>query len=366
MIRRTVPLLAAIIGTLVAFGVATAPAAAAKHRRPTQSVYWGGTFGGGAPYTWGPISRFEASVGKPLSLVGLGAPFADCGSGPCTFDGFPSSGAQAVRNHGAIPFVSWSSIPTAGSAAAFSDRAVASGRYDLAIRRFAQEAKAWGHPFFLRFDWEMNGNWWAWGVNDSVNKNKPAYFVALWRHVHNIFSQVGVHNATWVWCPNVDPDHYYPSLSKLYPGNSYVDWTCLDGYNWGSTGPHSPGASRGGWQSFGRLFRSTYNEVAHHVAPSKPMILGEVSSSVNGGSQANWIRSMFKALPGSYPKVHGFLWYDVNDQWHFPVRSGTSAAHAFASGLRSRYYARNVFCRLGAPIRPPSYPAPRSPFCARG
>jgi len=41
-----------------------------------------------------------------------------------------------------------------------------------------------------------------------------------------------VTNVTWVWSPNVA----YPSsvpISRLFPGDAYVDWTGFDGYNLG-------------------------------------------------------------------------------------------------------------------------------------
>ena len=75
------------------------------------------------------------------------------------------------------------------------------------------------------------------------------------------------------------------------------------------------------------------------------MLLGEVASSTHGGSQGNWIRNMLHVLPTSYPKVHGFMWYNVHDEWSFVVNPGSGGARALESGLRSRYYARNVFCR---------------------
>ena len=111
------------------------------------------------------------------------------------------------------------------------------GHHDAYIREFAEAAKAWGHPFFLRFNWEMNGNWFPW--SEGVNGNQPGEYVAAWRHVHDIFTQVGATNATWVWCPNVDPASKLHDLASLYPGDAYVDWTGLDGYNWG-TNPASP------------------------------------------------------------------------------------------------------------------------------
>ena len=112
---------------------------------------------------------------------------------------------------------------------------VLSGRYDSYIREFAEAARNWGHSFFLRYDWEMNGNWFPW--NEAVNENNPGEYVAAWRHVHDIFTAVGATNATWVWCPYAEDDRHFTNLAPLYPGDEYVDWTCMDGFNWGKTRP---------------------------------------------------------------------------------------------------------------------------------
>ncbi len=113
---------------------------------------------------------------------------------------------HTIRNYGAVPFFSWGSqstpVPLDLDEPAFQLADIANGTYDSYIREFAEGAKAWGHPFFLRFDWEMNGNWFPWA--EDANANNPGEYVAAWRHVHDIFTQVGATNATWVWCPYVE------------------------------------------------------------------------------------------------------------------------------------------------------------------
>ena len=122
------------------------------------------------------------------------------------------------------------------------------GTYDAYIREFAEEARDWGHPFFLRFNWEMNGDWFPWC--EGVHGNAPGEYVAAWRHVHDIFTAVGATNATWVWCPYADTEkRLRADLRSLYPGDAYVDWTCLDGYNWGQN-PVNPRP----WRSFTEIF----------------------------------------------------------------------------------------------------------------
>ncbi len=81
----------------------------------------------------------------------------------------------------------------------------------------------------MRFNWEMNGRWFPW--SEGVNGNKSGEYVTAWRHVHDIFTAVGANKVTWVWCPNIDPNRIFLDLASQYPGDEYVDWTCLDGYN---------------------------------------------------------------------------------------------------------------------------------------
>jgi beta-mannanase len=251
---------------------------------------------------------------------------------------------ESIRQAGAIPFLSWSSqsIPSTVEEPNFQLADVINGTYDSYIRRFAKAAAAWGHPFFLRFDWEMNGNWFPW--SEGVNGNKAGEYVAAWRHVHEIFTSVGATNASWVWCPNVDPTGAFSELSSVYPGDAYVDWTGLDGYNWG-TNPVQPS----GWQSFDQLFSSTYSKITNTIAPSKPMVVSEVGSTEVGGSKAVWITEMLSELPTRYPKIDGVLWFDkYTESMDWPLDSSASATAAFGAGIQNPEYAANVFGSLSS------------------
>jgi beta-mannanase len=259
---------------------------------------------------------------------------------------------ESVREHGSIPFFSWSSqsIPTQTSEPDYQLSDVAAGDYDGYIREFAKDAAAWGHPFFLRFNWEMNGDWFPWAAD--ANGNNAASYIAAWQHVHDIFASVGATNATWVWCPNVDPGGSMADLGSLYPGDSYVDWTCLDGYNWG-TNPNSPNR----WASFDQLYRSTYDEVVNEIAPTKPMIIGETGASEYGGSKADWITDALAKIPTEYPDIRGVLWFEkYDDGMDWPIETSPAATSAFAAGIQNPAYASNSFASLstGGPIQPPS------------
>ena len=105
------------------------------------------------------------------------------------------------------------------------------------MRRWATQIKAWGKPLMLRFAHEMNGDWYPW--SEGVNGNGAGQYVAAYRRVVTLFRSVGATNVTWVWSPNVAYPGSVP-LSRLFPGDGYVDRTGLDGYNW------APPTRRGG------------------------------------------------------------------------------------------------------------------------
>jgi beta-mannanase len=187
----------------------------------------------------------------------------------------------------------------------------------------------------------MNGNWFPWA--EGVNGNAPGQYVAAWRHVHDLFASAGATNVTWVWCPYVDPGGSMTNLASEYPGDAYVDWTALDGYNWG-TNPAAPK----GWRSFDQLFSSSYEEIAKSVAPSKPMMIGEVGSSELGGSKAAWIEEMLETVPTDYPQVRALLWFDkYDDGMDWPLETSATAEAAFAHGIQDPMYVGNSYAAIG-------------------
>jgi hypothetical protein len=308
---------------------------------PAHSIYWGAWIknsSGEAPWSTAATSRFEQTAGKPVSVINWSSPFelSDCG-GYCKFQ---TSEFETVRNHGAIPFFSWNPGPGGGE---FTDARIAAGSQDAYITAWAKAAKQWEHPFFLRFAWEMNGSWFPWGAGHEGTT--AADYVAMWRHVHDIFNAVGVPGATWVWCPNIDPYHNRTPFASVYPGDAYVDWTCLDGYN---------GANP--WTSFAGLFRSSYEAITDSIAPTKPMIVGETATTESGGSKAEWIGDLLEGLPIEFPRVRGLLWFDKVEagpggQSDWPIESSRGSSSAFAAGIKDSAYLGNDFSGLPtAPI----------------
>jgi hypothetical protein len=301
------------------------------------------------------VETFEAHAGKKVSLVHWGMDWYNSRSWPA---GNPQPGypdgyypfvpyiMDNVRNHGAIPVVSW--FPKDGdvhgtTAPKFTLASIIEGKHDAFIRSWATDAKDWKYPFFLRFAHEMNGDWTSW--SEGVNGNTPGQYVAAWRHVHDIFTEVGATNVTWLWCPNVSNGQQYAISPGLYPGDAYVDWTALDGYNWGSSGWTYR------WETFDEIFRKSYDTITGTLAPNKPLLIAEVASHDAPGDKAAWITDMVaRKLPQEYPKIKGFLWFNINEfndgsggRAQFQIESPAAAQAAFSQAIASPYYAQNRF-----------------------
>ncbi len=328
---------AALVATCVAVGFA-APAGAA-------SVYWGANIGSHltgatAPYDMSAADKFEGLAGKRMSLMEYSLPWAHCDTTPCTFTPFPSTQMEAIRQRGSIPVFGWASYsqPLDQTQPDFKLSKITGGAYDDYIREWAIAARDWGHPFFLTFDWEMNING-LWPYSEAVNGNAKGDFVKMWRHVHDIFRDVGATNATWTWCVNGEYEGSLP-LKGLYPGDGYVDWTCADVYNWNYV-----------WRPFNEVLGPTYDTI-QAVAPTKPVMIGETASSEKGGSKAAWITDMLSAqLPRNFQNVKAMVWFEKYDQ-DWPIETSEASRAAFAAGIGSSYYSGATFGDISGPIQP--------------
>jgi mannan endo-1,4-beta-mannosidase len=315
---------------------------------PRHRLLWGAWIGGhltglDAPWDMRAVKKFQRMTGKGPSVIHFSSPFAACHGGECASYPFPTEAFDKVRRYGAIPFFSWgsSSSPIQPYEPGFTLASIVDGRHDAYIKAWAQAARSWGHPFFLQFDWEMNGSWYPWA--EGANGNRHGEFVQAWRHVHDIFTSVGATKATWVWCPNIDPTGSFTPLYPLYPGNQYVDWTCLDGYN-----RNVP------WESFDELYGLSYR-LLEKIAPTKPIIIGEIASTEVGGSKAAWITDLLSTeLPYHYPLIRGVLWFEKYAGNAYPIETSRASRLAFARAIASPVYIPNAFASLGGrKVRPP-------------
>jgi beta-mannanase len=289
---------------------------------------------GDAPWSTPTWDTFETHTGKPASIVHFGQP------APWNQAFSPKALDETIKRR-AIPLMDMD--PDGGTLAS-----IASKSKDSYFEEWATDVAKYGKPFFFRWSWEMNGQWFKpYGPESAAS---PELYVKVWRHIYNIAKSKGANNITWVWCPNVTFEGSTP-LSLLYPGDAYVDWTCMDGYNRGNN-PINPE----GWKTFSTVFSQTYNELLS-IAPSKPIMIGEVgsteASNFSPNNKAGWIANgLGNTLPTAFPKVEAVLWFNWNhpeasgQRWDWQIESSTAAEASFKNVISSPFYASNTFGSL--------------------
>jgi hypothetical protein len=216
---------------------------------------------------------------------------------------------------GTIPMISW-------RGAKYAD--ILAGQYDTMIARNARRLAATKKPMMMRWAWEMNGDWYAWGGDN--NPAHSAGFVQAWKHVWTIFQQQGAKNVSWVWSPNwaSTPTDAWNQIPEYYPGDKYVDWVGLSGYNLRRETPT-------------RMFDKFY---AMYSA-TKPVMITEVGAVDRGGTtKGDWI-TLFAQWVDARPGVGAVTWFDTdthpgsNEKWRIDTDADSLAAYkAMATSAR--------------------------------
>lgn len=266
------------------------------------------------------------------------------------WNGFAARLAGNAQKHGGIFMTVW--MPGGGEAHAtdpdWTCSAVAQGKHDEYVRRYAADVARYGKPVMIRFAHEMNGRWYPYGTAfDSPgrrhNGNTPADYRAMWRHVWQLFHDAGASNAVWVWSPNIlyindanSLDQQKRDYADLYPGDAFVDWIGLDGYNDGI---------KSHWKTFPDLIGESYKTIA--AISSKPMMIAEFGCTEQGApagsSKAQWIMQTYlHDIPRQFPRIRLVNWFDRDKSkqgeadWRF--NSSPSSLAAYREAVNSPIY----------------------------
>ena len=267
----------------------------------------------------GTLAGFEAELGRKVAInhnfVGWTDDFTTMLSGLAT--------------GGRIPLVTWEAWENSVGAP-LTD--IIGGTYDSMITARAQAVKAFGQKFFLRWGHEMNGNWYPWdGANNGANLAATTTFISAYRHIHDLFVAAGATNALWVFCPNVDsvPGDSWNQWQNYYPGDAYVDWMGLDGYNWGTV------QSTSTWQTFHTIVSRIYPSLA---AKGKPIMIPETASTELGGDKAAWIAGILPSLEAMFPGIKALVWFQMNKETDWRIDSSPASQAAFVPMANDPYF----------------------------
>jgi len=245
-----------------------------------------------------------------------------------------------------VPLITWMPYAYRNWTAPNPNDIISSGGYDDYINNFAKKLKVFlsgpdgffgngdDRRAYVRFAHQMNGNWFPWSpscswsceqTGQSIRQTSDS-FVNMWQHVVNVLENVGIHNATrlqMVW--SVNNINFQDPLTKFYPGDTYVDWIGVDGYNFGDTLPSH------GWEPAATVFKDVFYN-GRKVSSQKPLAVtefGTVTSPKETTDKVKWIDDSFKIFNDQ--KVGMILCYNVDaGKTDFAVFDGANGDETYS------------------------------------
>ncbi|BDZ50817.1 hypothetical protein GCM10025867_30580 [Frondihabitans sucicola] len=304
------------------------------------STRYFGLYTAQSPFSWSEFDDVTNKVGAQPNSAGY-------------FQGwdqdFRADAVQRSWAKGDLPIITWESqSSTAGNNEPdqpdYSLGKIIDGDFDTYLKKYADAIVANGQPVGIRLDQEMNATWYPWSEDDghgkAVNGNSAGQYATMWRHVHDVFAGEGANDyVNWIWAPNrinnLTASHKTLEYNKsLYPGDAYVDWIGMSGYE----RPSGDGPQDG---SFADTFGDTLS-ILRQVS-AKPIFLAEIGATEGGGLKAGWINNLFNALADPENKdIIGFSWFSltvtttlngqlVTNDWR--LNSTAKALAAFTAGI---------------------------------
>ena len=280
-------------------------------------------------------------------------------------DAYPYTKVNTAWQRGALPVITWMSAPNGYTPTtdltSYSLASIAAGTQDKYISTWAASIAVQKMPVVIRFDHEENGNWYPWSIgwtpNDGtsprqgIGYNSPAAYAAAWQHVWKIFDSYHANDyAIWSYVPSrVDTLTGYASgltqsqiVSESYPGNTYVDWVGMDGYQYNTAES----------TTYSDTFAKTFSLLKSFS--SKPIMVAEMGSAEQGGNtKSNWIAQTIAGLAAD-PRVVAAIYFDndvtgvhyingVAVRTNWKIDSSPLALSAMRSALASSGFGQGFF-----------------------
>lgn len=247
------------------------------------------------------LDRFQKMIGRNLVVANSFHPWRE---------DFPSTYDYELVHRDMLLMVSWAGTDT---------RSIMTGVYDEEIRRRAEAVRSFRVPILLRYRWEMDR------PNLQNVVHSPEDFVAAWKRVRRIFTEVGAVNAAWVWCPHADGFIDGRAL-PYYPGDDQVDWLCADVY---------PGPEM---YSFTQLMAPVLEFARQRP---RPLIIGEFGvEQKDRGVRAAWFDEM-RAVLHEQPQIKAVVYFsgkqDIRPKYDTTLAAELDAVQAFTTLANDPY-----------------------------
>jgi len=284
---------------------------------PAGKLYHGFYWGGVGTDTHDPtehdvtpadVTRYEQAIGAKTAWVYFSNNWFESRK-------FPIEMCTWIRNLGKIPYVRLmlrSDVDQRHGEKRFSLQKIITGEFDVDLRAWARDAKAFGSPILVEWGTEPNGNWFSWnGKWNGGAGEGPKRYIAAYRHIVDLMRAESANNLTWIWHVNWldEPERKSNAFENYFPGENYCDWVALSVY-----GPTTP-LTRDGTESFEFKMREAYPRLTK-LAPGKPVIIAEFGCDLHNRhvDVVRWTRTALEDLfSNRWPAIVGFCWW--NEGW---------------------------------------------------
>lgn len=194
----------------------------------------------------------------------------------------------------------------------FSYQTILDGKHDKYLISFAEQVKAYKGPIILIPFSELNGNWTPW--SGTKNGNTPEKAVLAFRYVHRFFDSAS--NVKFGLAVNAAsvPNTQENSIDSYYPGDEYVDYVGVDGFNMGNP-----------WDSFSDIFNSPLNTLSKY---NKPMFVFSFGSA-ESYEKAHWLNDALNVQMPKYPLLKGFIYFNQNKERNWLLWSDENTLEVF-------------------------------------
>ena len=312
----------------------------------------------GSVVDYSPIAKLSEKMGRHPALVHGFYPWKNTDGSYCPF---PREFADYVVSQGAVPLITWQPAQADSQNHVEHPQAdwtcveIASSRDDDYVRQWAAAAKAYPHPVYVRLMHEFNATPYPWAYGVDQVKNSPEKYVVAFRHVVTIFQQMAVRNVQFIWCFGCGAQK--PPPENWFPGDNYVQWIALDGYNHGFT----KDGSKRNWQTMEQIFAPSYARLTK--VSRRPVMIAEIACVedvdakgsthiVDKMKKPQWINDTFlHGIPEKMPRVRAVVLF--NSVGHnFPTYVVDSSPESLAA---FRAIAAEPLYHPAAPSKPLMY-----------
>lgn len=310
---------------------------------PPKSKAYIGIFRPRAPFDITKLDDYSEISDKYPAILMWFQPWA-----PGTANQFDTAAVTSTLRRGVVPMITWEPwnpgtdsnlVEDPGVQPEYRLEKIINGDFDDYIREWARAVATIGGPVMLRPMHEMNGDWYPWG--GVTNGNTPEQFVTAWRHVHDIFEEEGATNVTWVWSVNCEswPQESGNTYEAYYPGDDYVDWVGISGFNWGTSREDMS------WRTFSEIYDEPLSRLD---SLGKPIALTEFGSVEEPGDKAAWLTDAYEQI-AKRPEIKAVVYYDNAEQglkgeqdWN--IDSSSESEQAYREAVADDHF-------VGAPAR---------------